>query len=46
MNTRCVGCLLFAWCLVMTGGASAAEPDLRLLTAIQEQDGPAVRGAR
>ena len=43
MNTGCVGCLLLALFLVMTGGASAAEPDLRLVTAIQEQDGPAVR---
>ena len=43
MTTRCLGCLLLASFLAMTGGARAAEPDLRLVTAIQAQDGPAVR---
>ena len=39
MTTRCLGCLLLASFLAMTGGARAAEPDLRLVTAIQAQDG-------
>ena len=44
MSTRCLGCLFLALLLAMAGCASATEPDLRLVTAIQAQDGRA--GAR